>query len=308
MPLDKQGALNLASPTKTVPQWEGISPRWLLFLLPWVQVKAGVYRINKVVNQPEILAEHEEGTGLPEGSQRYAMVDSVTREPGITTALDPVPQVVHLAAVQTIVKAHTRVMDLYSQPHDLLQEQIRIAVAAIKEEKEWRAINSQKFGLLHAAAPHMRIPTRSGPPTPDDLDDLLTRVWKMPAFFLAHPRAIAAFGQQCTARGLMPETVEMFGAPFLSWRGVPLVPSNKVPIAAGKKGDSSSILLLRVGEEHQGVVGLHQAGVGDQNLQSLRIREMGIDEAGVVSYLLTCYFAVAVLTEDALGVLENVRV
>ena len=39
----------------------------------------------------------------------------------------------------------------------------------------------------------MRISPRYGAPTPDDLDELLALVWKKPAFFLAHPKAIAAF-------------------------------------------------------------------------------------------------------------------
>jgi hypothetical protein len=43
-----QAAQNLATTTKTVPMWEGITPRWLLKLLPWVQVRSGMYRINRV--------------------------------------------------------------------------------------------------------------------------------------------------------------------------------------------------------------------------------------------------------------------
>jgi hypothetical protein len=35
---------------------------------------------------------------------------------------------------------------------------------------------------------------------------------------------------------------------------------------------------------------------------------MGLDSLGVASYLLTNYFSLAVLTDDALGVLENVEV
>jgi hypothetical protein len=35
---------------------------------------------------------------------------------------------------------------------------------------------------------------------------------------------------------------------------------------------------------------------------------MGLDSLGVASYLLTLYFSCAVLTDDALGVLENVEV
>src|SRR5262249_43796082 len=164
--------------------------------------------------------------------------------------------------------------------------------------------------LLQVAAPHMRLPTQSGPPTPDDFDNLLARVWKMPAFFVAHPRALAAFGRECNARGLPLEAVEMLGVPFLAWRGVPILPSAKLPVSKGKNAaqETTSILLMRVGEQEQGVVGLHQEGIGDENLQSLAVRFMGIDEKAVARYLVTCYFSVAVLVDDALAVLENVRV
>lgn len=302
--LTTSAASNLASTTKTVPMWGGITPRWLLQLLPWVEVKAGVYRINKVSDPAETECGHPEGTTLPETSVAYVEE----------------PREIHLSLVQTTLKVHTRIPDLYSAPHDQLQEQIRLAVAAIKERKESAVINDPEIGLLSVAAPEQRIQARSGPPTPDDLDDLLSLVWKWPAFFLAHPRAIAAFGRECNARGIALESVEMFGVPFVSWRGVPLVPSNKLPVGAGygkprdpAEGEDTddsgtSILLLRIGEEHQGVVGLHQAGLGTEGLQSLKIRKMGIDQDGLEWYLITCYFGVAVLTSDALAVLEKVRV
>lgn len=311
MPLGKQDALNLASPTKTTPQWEGISPRWLLNLLPWVQVPAGIYRVNRVAQPARVEAEHlemDEDERLPEGISGYESVRSMGAEPKEASPEEPVPAVYHLAKVETVVKVHTFVEDLYSHPHDQESEQIRLAVAAIKEEKERRVIQSPKFGLLNAASPKMRIATESGAPSPDDLDRLLALVWKKPAFFLAHPRAIAAFGRQCTAHGVTPETVEMFGSPFIAWRGVPVVPSDKLPIGEDDSGARSSILLMRVGEDEQGVVGLHQADLGDERLQSLRVRRMRIDDNGVLSYLITCYFGVAVLVDDALAVLEDVRI
>ena len=43
-------------------------------------------------------------------------------------------------------------------------------------------------------------------------------------------------------------------------------------------------------------------------MPSLSARLMGLDSLGVASYLLTLYFSCAVLTDDALGVLENVEV
>lgn len=62
-------------------------------------------------------------------------------------------------------------------------------------------LNHPEFGLLNNIVASQRVRTRTGAPTPDDLDELLTRVWKQPAFFLAHPKAIAAFGRECTRRG-----------------------------------------------------------------------------------------------------------
>jgi hypothetical protein len=43
-------------------------------------------------------------------------------------------------------------------------------------------------------------------------------------------------------------------------------------------------------------------------LPSLSVRFMGIDNNSIASYLVSQYFAAAVLTPDALGVLENVEV
>src|SRR5436305_13409573 len=40
-------ARNLASTTKTTPKMMSITPRWLLSLLPWVQVTGGIYRVNR---------------------------------------------------------------------------------------------------------------------------------------------------------------------------------------------------------------------------------------------------------------------
>jgi hypothetical protein len=45
--LSTAAARNLATTTKTTPQMQGITPRWLLRMLPWVQVNGGVYRVNR---------------------------------------------------------------------------------------------------------------------------------------------------------------------------------------------------------------------------------------------------------------------
>jgi len=221
------------------------------------------------------------------------------------------PREYSLSAVQTMVRVHTRVSDLYNGPYNQLEEQMRLTIEGIKERQEWDLINSPKFGLLHSVDPAMRISTRYGAPTPDDLDELLALVWKKPSFFLAHPKAIAAFERECTWRGVPPVTTNLFGTPVIMWRGIPLVPCDKLDVKSRRLSNqtgTTSILLLRVGEADQGVVGLHQAGIPGEIAPSLSARLMGLDNLGVASYLLTLYFSAAVLTDDALGILENVEV
>jgi hypothetical protein len=222
------------------------------------------------------------------------------------------PREYSLSAIQTVVRVHSRVSDLYNGPYDQLEEQMRLTIEGIKERQEWELVNSRKFGLLHSADPSMRISTRYGTPTPDDLDELLALVWKKPAFFLAHPKAIAAFGRECTWRGVPPQTVNLFGTPVITWRGVPLIPCDKLEIKSRYHSNqwlgTTSILLVRVGEADQGVVGLHQVGIPGEIMPSLSARLMKTDNLGVASYLLSLYFSLAVLTDDALAVLENVEV
>ncbi|MFC0533109.1 cyclic nucleotide-binding domain-containing protein, partial [Phytohabitans kaempferiae] len=45
--LSTTAARNLATTTKSVPQMRGISPRWLLRMLPWEEAPGGAYRVNR---------------------------------------------------------------------------------------------------------------------------------------------------------------------------------------------------------------------------------------------------------------------
>jgi hypothetical protein len=158
--------------------------------------------------------------------------------------------------------------------------------------------------LLHNADLKQRIYTRGGPPTPDDLDELLSRRRKT-RFFLAHPRTIAAFGRECSRRGVYAPPVEVEGRVVHAWRGVPMLPCNKIPINGS---GTSSILAMRTGVDDEGVIGLHQTGIPDEVEPSLSVRFMNISEQAIISYLVSAYYSVAVLVPDALGVLENVEI
>ncbi len=289
--LSDNAARQLANATKTTPQLSTISPRWLVHLLQWTPVEAGIFRLNRVKNPRQVTvtcSQRDESEITP------TFVD-----------YDEKPREYFLNAVTSVVDVHTRVSDLYNSPHDQIKEQLRLTIETIKERQESELINNPEYGLLASVDDTQRISTLTGAPTPDDLDELLVRVWKEPGFFLAHPLAIAAFGRECTRRGVPPPTVSLFGSQFITWRGIPLIPSDKLPIDENGK---TKILLLRVGEKRQGVIGLYQPGLAGQQSPGLSVRFMGIGRNAIASYLISLYCSLAVLTEDALAVLEDVDV
>ena len=287
-------ARNLANATVTPPQWDDITPRWLHKLLPGGEVDGGVYRVNRVKRK-------ENGVAV----DLLTVDDGEPLLPATFVDYEEDPQEYHLSSIQTVLHTHTRVTDLYSNAVDQLREQVRLTVEAVKEREESELVNHPEFGLLNVVAKTQTIKTRKGPPTPDDLDELIKLVWKKPAFFLAHPDAIAAFGREATRRGVPPPTVTLFGSPFLTWRGIPLIPSNK--LATDAKG-KTSILLLRVGENQRGIVGLQKAGVTGEIEPGLSVRYMGTNEHSIAAHLVTRYFSVAKLGEDAIARLDGVSI
>ncbi|GAA3933738.1 family 2B encapsulin nanocompartment shell protein [Actinomadura viridis] len=447
--LSTHAARNLATTTKSVPQMQGISPRWLLRLLPWVQVSAGTYRVNRrltynlgdglvtcvntgsqisvipaelaelpplrglddpgvlegiaarfvqreyapgevivaagdpldrviVVAHGKVsrvgtgeygaenvlgvlaggrfvgdrallgtdgsweysvravtpvtvlvlaasdiaeltsrseslrahLAEYERAPAPPSNASGEAAIDLASGHdgepvlPGTFVDYELAPREYELSVAQTRLRVHTRVADLYSEPMDQVEQQVRLTVEALLERREHDLLNNPDHGLLHNADLRQRIPTRSGPPTPDDLDELLARRRKS-RFFLAHPRTIAAFGRECTRRGIYPQVITHEGARVQAWRGVPIFPSDKIAISPS---GTSSILCMRTGEADEGVIGLHRTGLQDEVRPGVSVRFMGVDGKGILSYLVSAYHSAAVLVPDALGVLENVEV
>ncbi|MEU9415432.1 family 2B encapsulin nanocompartment shell protein [Streptomyces sp. NPDC051000] len=224
--------------------------------------------------------------------------------PGTFVDYEARPREYELSIAQTVLRVHTRVADLYNQPMNQTEQQLRLTVEALRERQEHEMLNNRDFGLLHNADYDQRIQPHDGAPSPDDMDQLLS-MRRGSKLFLAHPKAIAAFGRECNKRGLYPESIEIGGHRVPSWRGVPIFPSNKIPISDAR---TTSILCMRTGEDESGVIGLHQPGIPDEIEPSTSVRFMGISEQAIISYLVTTYFSAAVLVPDALGVLENVEI
>jgi len=300
--LNKAQAYQLADITKTPPQFGAITPRWLTRFLEFKGLEAGIYRVNKVVEGEtplDVLCSSEKKSPeIPEGYVQYQQK----------------PREYTLNSISTIINVDTAIEDVYSSPYDQTKEQLHLAIESLRERQESQLINNDDYGLLKNVPDGQRIKpgNKAGSPMPDDLDELITKVWKEPAFFLAHPRAVAAFQRECTRRGVPPSTTALFGGNFILWRGIPIIPTDKLFVDGLKnpksKGGKTNILLVRTGEAKRGVIGLYQTGLQNEQGRGLSVRFRGVDNKGLASYLLSLYCSAAILADDAIAVLEDVEV
>ncbi|GAA3554158.1 family 2B encapsulin nanocompartment shell protein [Nonomuraea rosea] len=292
-------------------------PRWLftvkaatsgtILVSPWS-------RFQEVLAASPALQRHIEryleGTRKPVNRRGEAAVDVAAGHVGEQAIngtfvdYDLSPREYELSVAQTVLRVHSRVADLFNDPMNQIEQQLRLTIHEIRERQEWELLNNREYGLLHNADYSQRINTWSGPPTPDDLDDLISMRRKT-RLLLAHPKAIAAFFRECNKRGLVPGSADVDGHEIPAWRGVPIFPCGKIPVSAHQ---TSSILALRTGEDDQGVVGLHQTGIPEEYEPGLNVRFMGVNAKAVMSYLVSAYFSTAILVPDAIGILENVDI
>jgi hypothetical protein len=298
--LTKEEAYQLTDVIKTPPQYPALTPRWVTKFLEFKALETGIYRINSIADGDtplDVLCSMDpRNIEIPQGYVAY----------------DTNPKEYQLINVSTIINVDTKVSDVYRAPYDQVNEQMSLTIEILKEKQESQIINNEYYGLLENTVPNQRIQPLRKAPTPDDLDELISKVWKEPSFFLAHPRAIAAFGRECTKRGVPPATSNINGGNFLCWRGIPILPTDKLFVddqknPVGKSG-KTNILLVRTGEQKRGVIGLYQAHLPGEKSRGLSVRLRGIDDNGVASYLLSLYCSVAILSYDAVAVLENVEV
>jgi hypothetical protein len=300
--LNKAQAYQLADITKTPPQFGAITPRWLTRFLEFKGLEAGIYRVNKVLEGEtplDVLCSSEKKSAeIPEGYVQYQQK----------------PREYILNSISTIINVDTIVEDVFSSPYDQTKEQLQLAIESLRERQESQIINNDDYGLLKNISDTQRIKpgNKAGSPMPDDLDELISKVWKEPGFFLAHPRAVAAFQRECTRRGVPPNTASLFGGTFILWRGIPIVPTDKLLVDGLKnpksKSGKTNILLVRSGEAKRGVIGLYQTGLQNEQGRGLSVRFRGVDNKGLASYLLSLYCSAAILSDDAIAVLEDVEV
>lgn len=315
----------LSTPTLSRPRWSPSTPRWILRCFTScdgnVPVRGGVFQVNRVRDDGfrGVLDETADALRVP--STSLAASFSIGEGETVDTSLaiyDPDPPQIHLEVIRAVINMPTHVPQIYSDTHDQLQSQLSVTGEFIYETIEHLVFNHPVYGLLETVDGSMEFEA-DAPPSPDVLDDLLALAWKRPDCFLMHPIALARFHKEATTRGVVLESVELFGQPFTTWRGLPICPTNKLHVITRGSSESdkgggeeatvtprspstTNILLVRVGQEKQGVVNLYAADVeSDPGLPFIGVEFMGRSDDAVVSYLLTTYSAVAVLSPGALA-------
>ncbi|MHA2502661.1 MAG: hypothetical protein ACXAE3_07320 [Candidatus Kariarchaeaceae archaeon] len=325
--LSTEQAKVIDSPTISRPYWGGRTPRWRFIQEAGACIPAegGAYRVNEL-SESFIPIQKSVSTSLldlPTGNlaAKHSHIEGSLLDISYAS-YNQKPKEIHLEPIQSVVRFHTRVQSLFANKHDQLLTQLGLASEVIYENKENLLFNHPKFGLLNNVAKPLHIHSE-GPPTPDLLDDMLSRLWKMPDAFIMHMETLQAFRAECNRQGIKLDHKEMWGSQFTCWRGLPILPTNKLYLtpeshdgkdrsAAEKtqyemndreRGTShTSILLARFGEMKQGVVSLFPKGMtGSKMFPLIEIDFMGLDERSVASYLLSTYAAIAVLTPGALA-------
>ncbi|QEK38161.1 cyclic nucleotide-binding domain-containing protein [Candidatus Cytomitobacter indipagum] len=246
------------------------------------------------------------------GEHKAKLISSYSDEPMMPksyTEYDESPEEIELDVIQSVLGIHSRIHELYNNPHPQFESQLKILIQNILEREEWEIFNNASHGLINQVSHDRKITTRTGPATPDDMDELLGMLWKDPSVIVAHPRAISAFARECTKRGVPPVIVRMFGSNLITWRGVPLVPCDKIGITKRHDGLAiTNMMAIRLGMDKQGVVGLNKPDISYGGIPSLSVREMNTDDMSVINYLITKYYNVAVLVPDALAMLCNIEI
>ena len=289
--LGDKAAFQLANVTKTPPQYGAITPRWLVRLLDWKPLEAGTLRVNRVVDDDsvEVVCESEEendASGIVrqlrgEAARVHAELDLV-RPARLDEDLRPVQQSVR--PDPGAAPADDRIGQGAAGERADQQRRVRAA-----QERARRAAHQDAHGPADPGRP--RRAARQG-----------------------LERAVVLPGAPARDRGLRARvhaSRRSAGDGHDVRRAVPHLARRAARSdrqAARGGGRRPAILLLRVGEKKQGVIGMYQPGLPGEQTPGLSVRFMGIDQSSVASYLVALYCSAAVLTDDAIAALDGVDV
>jgi hypothetical protein len=294
-------AKNVSAPHKTRPFLEESTPRWSEKLLDSVGLENGSYQINKVSK---------------EGCDMHFDVSEYGQIPESNIDFDDKPETVELYAVETLIKIPAMINDIYNVPHDQKSIQFDLALEKILERKEKLLFyfgntsdqydendeRKKRYGLYNYCKNNDRVMTVEKQQFQlDMLDKMLQHVWIKPTFFILHPVMLNKILTLCTQNSIYPEKSELFGYNFVTWRGIPLVPCDKLH---RKDKNIYDIFLIRTGEKDNGVVQLFNNNISHGQTASLVVKENSADDRRLISYRVSYYFNVAVLSQHAIYLCE----
>ena len=188
--LGAKAAYNLANVTKTKPQYGALTPKWLTKFLEFKGLETGIFRVNKVVEGETPLdvlcSQTKKSDIIPNGYVEY----------------ETEPREYRLNSISTIINVNTAIEDVYSAPYDQVQEQLGLAIESLRERQESQLINNDDYGLLKNIADSQRIQTRTGAPTPDDMDELIPNKFEAGTGSIADAVGLGAALQYLTEIGM----------------------------------------------------------------------------------------------------------
>ena len=273
-------ARQLAEINKSDPIWEQSTPKWLLKILDKKGIENTTYRINRVNSINKVTIDEHEYASLAHDNIE------LNHEP---TEIDIVP-------IETLIKIPSRVYDVMNYPHNQMQHQIRLTVDNIYEHQERYFINNPDTGLISYCTTNGRTKQYATTVTPDIMDELLSRVWIKPTFYLMHPTALSQFCIACNSKSLNTGTVELFGYTFVTWRGLPIITSDKIPF-----DKNTQVFIIRTGVSDSGVVQLYNAAPTKSGHPGVFIETSPTDNMGSISTRVTLYTNIAVLSREAVA-------
>ncbi len=208
--------------------------------------------------------------------------------PGTFVDYETSPREYELSVAQTVLRVHSRVADLYNDPMNQVEQQLRLTIeGAARTPGSTRSSTTASSACSPTPTCKQRLQSQSGPPTPDDMDDLLCRRRKT-QYFVAHPQAIAAFGRECTKRRRLSDQRRGRRGPAdgLAGRADPAVQQ-----AADQRGPDHL--------DHGHAPRPGQPGRGgpapdrhlDEYQPGLNVRFMGVDDRAVIDYLVSAYYS-----------------
>ena len=289
-------AKHVALPHKTKPFWEKTTPRWIDKFVDTIGIENGIYQINKVSDDSnQVKFDISEYGQIPESNVSF----------------DPKPERIELVSIETLIKVPAKINDIYNIPHNQTDIQVSLTLEKIFEKKEQLLFyfgmtediydeGQTKYGLYNYCKTKNKCMTYKGSSfNLNILDEMLSNVWIKPTMFILHPELLKLVLSACTTAGIYPGYVEMFGATFSTWRGIPLVPCDKL-----FRKNTYDIFLIRTGERDNGVVQLYNNNISANGVPSLVVKENSTDDYGLISYRVSYYFNIAVLSKDSVFLCE----